>query len=149
MKPLTPEWVEKAEADLRTALREYRARKAPNHDAVCFLAQQCVEKYLKARLQEASIPFGKTHNLVGLLRQAAPVEPSWSLWEPTIAPLTAFATVFRYPGKSATRDEARDALKVAEKFRQLARQSLGLTDAPKKQRKRTKKAGGKPPRYRR
>ena len=149
MKPLTPEWVEKAEADLRTALREYRARKAPNHDAVCFLAQQCVEKYLKARLQEASIPFGKTHNLVELLRQAAPVEPSWSLWEPTIAPLTAFATVFRYPGRSATRDEARDALKVAEKVRGFVRQSLGLANAPKKQRKSAKRGGGKPPRYRR
>ncbi len=149
MKPLTPEWVEKAEADLTTALREYRARKAPNYDAVCFLAQQCIEKYLKARLQESSTPFGKTHNLVELLRQAAPVEPSWSLWEPTIAPLTAFATVFRYPGRSATRDEARDALKVAEKVREFVRQALGLRDTPKKHPKSTKRAGGKPPRHRR
>lgn len=45
------EWVEKAEGDFCTALREYRARKNRNHDAVCFHAQQCVEKYLKkARL---------------------------------------------------------------------------------------------------
>jgi HEPN domain-containing protein len=47
-------------------LRELRARKSPNYDAACFHAQQCVEKYLKARLQEAGIVFTKTHNLIFL-----------------------------------------------------------------------------------
>ncbi len=50
MNPLTVEWINKAEADLLTARREYRARKKPNFDAVCFHAQQAVEKYLKAVL---------------------------------------------------------------------------------------------------
>ena len=36
MNPLTLEWVEKAEGDFITAGREYRARKTPNYDAVCF-----------------------------------------------------------------------------------------------------------------
>ena len=40
MNPLTLEWVDKAEGDYLTANREYRARKAPNYDAVCFHAQQ-------------------------------------------------------------------------------------------------------------
>jgi HEPN domain-containing protein len=52
MNPLTLEWVDKAEGDYATALRELRARKQPNYDAACFHAQQCVEKYLKAYLQE-------------------------------------------------------------------------------------------------
>ena len=30
MNPLTIEWVDKAEGDLTTALRELRARKSPN-----------------------------------------------------------------------------------------------------------------------
>jgi len=51
MNPLTLEWVDKAEGDLITARREYRARKSPNYDAVCFHAQQAAEKYLKAYLQ--------------------------------------------------------------------------------------------------
>ena len=46
MKPATQEWIEKAEGDYRTALRERRVRRHPNHDAVCFHAQQCIEKYL-------------------------------------------------------------------------------------------------------
>jgi len=50
MKQLTLEWVKKAEGDYVTAQRELRARKSPNYDASCFHAQQCAEKYLKARL---------------------------------------------------------------------------------------------------
>ncbi len=46
MKPLTQEWIHKAEADFSSAQRELRARKNPNYDAACFHAQQCVEKYL-------------------------------------------------------------------------------------------------------
>ena len=57
MQLLTHEWVEKAEGDFATLQREMRARRLPNYDAACFHAQQCVEKYLKARLQEANTPF--------------------------------------------------------------------------------------------
>ena len=46
MNPLTLEWVEKAEGDIITAQREYRARSHPNYDAACFHAQQTAEKYL-------------------------------------------------------------------------------------------------------
>ena len=62
MKPLTREWIEKAEGDFATVRREVQARKDPNYDAACFHAQQCIEKYLKARLQEAEVPFGRTHD---------------------------------------------------------------------------------------
>jgi hypothetical protein len=59
MKRITREWIDKAEGDWSSAQREARARKNPNYDSACFHAQQCVEKYLKARLQEANIPFSK------------------------------------------------------------------------------------------
>lgn len=57
MKPITREWVDKAEGDYIAAQREVRARKNPVYDAACFHAQQCAEKYLKARLTEAGIRF--------------------------------------------------------------------------------------------
>src|SRR5438309_728249 len=78
MRPLTKEWVAKAEADYESALMLYRKRKSPNYDGACFHAQQSAEKYLKARLQEAQIRFGKTHDLTDLLTQVLPVEPLWS-----------------------------------------------------------------------
>ena len=49
MNALTREWVTKAEGDLGTAARELAVDNDPNYDAVCFQAQQCAEKYLKAR----------------------------------------------------------------------------------------------------
>lgn len=51
MNPLTLEWISKAEGDYSTAKREYRVRKDPNYDAVCFHAQQAAEKYIKGFLQ--------------------------------------------------------------------------------------------------
>jgi HEPN domain-containing protein len=45
MKGLTAEWIEKADGDYATAERELRARHSPNYDAVCFHAQQVVEKF--------------------------------------------------------------------------------------------------------
>jgi HEPN domain-containing protein len=62
MKPITLEWIDKAEGDWFSAQREVRARKHPNYDAACFHSQQCAEKYLKARLQESGIAFKKTHD---------------------------------------------------------------------------------------
>lgn len=47
MKRETKEWVSKAEGDWRVAQREMAATD-PVNDAVCFHAQQCVEKYLTA-----------------------------------------------------------------------------------------------------
>jgi HEPN domain-containing protein len=67
MKPLTLEWIEKAERDFFTMERESRVRKEPNYDGVCFHAQQCAEKYLKALMVETGLPVPKSHDLVFLL----------------------------------------------------------------------------------
>lgn len=44
MKPITKEWIDKAEGDRAIAGREMRVRKEPSYDGVCFHAQQCAEK---------------------------------------------------------------------------------------------------------
>lgn len=119
MLPLTTEWVQKAEGDLATARRELRARTAPNYDAACFHAQQCAEKYLKALLQEAVTPFGKTHNLSLLLDLLKDQYPALELIRPTLAMLSAYAVEYRYPGESADKDVARQAVKMAEEVKQL------------------------------
>ena len=79
MKPITAEWVGKAEGDFATVEREARARKNPNYDGVCFHAQQCAEKYLKALAVELDLPFLRTHDLVILLEQLLPVYPLWEV----------------------------------------------------------------------
>ena len=94
MKPHTTEWIQKAEADYISALREYRARKQPNHDAACFFAQQCVEKCAKACLQEHTIQFPKTHDLVKLL-DMVPSSITLGALRESMAMLSAYAIEFR------------------------------------------------------
>lgn len=126
MKPITKEWIGKAEGDWASARREARARKHPNHDAACFHAQQCAEKYLKARLEEAGIAFGKTHDLVKLLSLALPVEPAWTVLRQDLIFLTDFAVEYRYPGSTATKAEAKEAVKRCGQVRYVLRRTFGL-----------------------
>ncbi len=127
MKPLTGKWVEKAEGDFATAAREIRVRKSPNYDAVCFHAQQCAEKYVKALLQESEISFGKTHHLIALLELMLSVEQSWELLRPHLQSLNAYSVSVRYPGEVADKAAAREALDLAKTIRAQARQRLGLS----------------------
>jgi len=126
MKLLTREWIDKAEGDFATGSREIRVRKSPNYDAVCFHAQQCAEKYLKAVLQELEISFGKTHHLVALLELVLGAEPSWELLRPTMQSLNAYSVSVRYPGEAADKAIAREALRLATAIRAEARRKLGL-----------------------
>ncbi len=128
MKPAVREWIEKAEADFVSARREYRARKQPNFDAACFFAQQCVEKYLKARLVQAGRTVPKTHDLSALLDLVLPLEPLWEVVRPRLETLTSYAVVFRYPGESATRDMAKTAVADAKTIRRQIRRAFGLSE---------------------
>ena len=126
MKPIINEWIVKAEGDFYTLAREAQVKKNVNYDGICFHVQQCVEKYLKARLCEASIELGKIHDLVALLDQVVKVEPSWESFRADMAFLTEFGVHFRYPGESADREDALNAQKRRLSFRKAARRALGL-----------------------
>jgi HEPN domain-containing protein len=126
MKISTNEWIEKAEDDWRMAQRAYRARKDPSYDAACFHAQQCVEKYLKARLNEDGIFFRKTHNLQDLLKPILPAEPTWVNLQPALDNLNKYAVIYRYPGFSATKIEAKAAIDDCRKVRRVIRAAFGL-----------------------
>jgi HEPN domain-containing protein len=116
MNPLAVEWIEKAAADLATAGREMRARKDPNYDAVCFHAQQCVEKLLKGALTEYRRDFTRTHDLNHLLELILPEHPLWEAFRSGFQELVAYAVEYRYPGENATREMAQAALKAAKGF---------------------------------
>ncbi len=126
MKPMTAEWVAKAEGDFAMMERECQVQEDPNYDGICFHAQQCAEKYLKARLCEADISFSKIHDLVALLEQALGVEPGWEAFREDLAYLSDFSVTFRYPGESADRESAIDAQRRCRVFRDAVRNALGL-----------------------
>jgi HEPN domain-containing protein len=58
VEELIKNWIAKAESDLKTAEDELSTEK-PATDTICFHAQQCVEKYLKAYLIHIKNDLGK------------------------------------------------------------------------------------------
>ena len=126
MNSIVGEWVEKAEGDFQTAEREMRARKAPNYDAVCFHAQQCAEKYLKAFLIHRQIPFRPIHDLEVLLGLITPISADFEFIRDLLLLLNDYAVDIRYPSEVATKDEARAAVKAMRTVRAFVRQKPGL-----------------------
>ncbi|MCY3003054.1 MAG: HEPN domain-containing protein [Planctomycetota bacterium] len=119
------EWVAKAENDLRTAALTLRAEGQRPTDTICFHAQQCIEKYLKALLVLNGSPFPRTHDLTSICALLP------DAWRPDVPPavlerFTDYATVTRYPGDYTEIPvvEARAALATARKIRKAARAIL-------------------------
>jgi len=55
-----------------------------------------------------------------------PVEPGWKVLQPFLIALNPFSVIYRYPGMSATKADARDALKNSRIVREVIRKSFGL-----------------------
>jgi HEPN domain-containing protein len=126
MKTSTREWVAKAEEDFLAASALNLRRKKPLWNVVAFHAQQAVEKYLKARLEEAGHGVPKTHDLLHLLNLVTAVEPLWSAYRSAFSLLVSYAVQTRYPGSSVVKADARHAMQLCRQFRKEARHSLGL-----------------------
>ena len=67
------EWIVKADNDLRNAAHTLTLGVDCPTDTVCFHAQQCVEKYIKALLVFRATPFQKTHD-IQVLRALLPAK---------------------------------------------------------------------------
>jgi HEPN domain-containing protein len=119
------EWVTKAENDLTTAAHTLQIGEECPTDTVCFHAQQCVEKYIKAFLVSAGIDFPKTHD-IGELRALMPRNSQPALSIEQERSLTEYATATRYPGdyEEITLSEARRAVSLARKVRVHIRKFL-------------------------
>jgi HEPN domain-containing protein len=118
------EWVLKADSDLEAARLLVRSGPKFPTEAVCFHAQQCVEKYLKAYLVFREIEFPRTHGIPFLLN-LIPEGERTALSAADQVLLTAYATGIRYPGWiDLTPTEARYALRLARAVRSEVRKRL-------------------------
>jgi HEPN domain-containing protein len=126
MKKRTADWIEKAEGDFHTAEREWRVRKNRNFDAICFHVQQCVEKYMKGRMQEEDVRFPKIHDLSKLLDICVKFEPLWEPFRNSLVPLTNYAVIYRYPGFRCSKADAKSAIQTCRSLRKSFRISLSL-----------------------
>ncbi len=118
------EWIAKAENDLVNAAHTLTLGARCPTDTVCFHAQQCAEKYLKALLTFRGTDFAKTHDLEALAaRLRNGHRPGLS--HDDLARLTRYATVTRYPGaEDISLAGARAALAAARRIRRAIRTVL-------------------------
>ena len=119
------QWIQKAENDLKNAAYTLRMGKECPTDTVCFHAQQCVEKYVKALLVVQGTDFPRTHDISQLLALLPDgVRPPVTVQEQ--ARLTDYATITRYPGdyELISLAETRQAIRVARRVRGAIRKLL-------------------------
>ena len=118
------DWVVKAEEDYAVLDVLRRKRRPSFNNAICFHAQQCAEKYLKALLTHARLSFPKTHDLLELLELAKRRHPSLELTRPLLEYLEPYAVALRYPGEFASRVEATRAVRIMSQLRARFRHLL-------------------------
>jgi HEPN domain-containing protein len=117
MNQVVEEWIRKAENDYATACREIVVSENPNYEAVCFHAQQCIEKLLKALIIQAGDLPPKIHDLYRLSCLVQALFPDWSWQTGELNYLSRSAVDFRYPGEVAEYEEARKALDICTQIR--------------------------------
>lgn len=103
------QWVGKADGDFTAAthLLGLPDDQCP-FDVVCFHAQQCVEKYLKALLVAHGLAPPRTHDLAELLTLLAPRDrPLVTIAE--LGALTPYAVETRYPHTTPEPIDRREA----------------------------------------
>lgn len=121
---LVNRWIIKAEHDLKIAKDEIITNE-PATDGVCFHAQQCAEKYLKAYLVYNDIEIIKTlktHNIEVLLIACKEVDDSFKyLIEINAHELTDYSIEARYPDDFylPSTEESNQAIETAEKVREF------------------------------
>ena len=120
MKEIAKEWIQKAEEDYRVAVRELEA-KPPAFSSVCFHAQQCIEKYLKAVLQENNIPFQKIHDLETLSGLLKGILPEIEKFREDLIKLNVYTVEVRYPRFSPLGKDAKEAVSIMKKVRSFIR----------------------------
>jgi HEPN domain-containing protein len=93
---------------------------------VCFLCQQCAEKYLKALLEELALAIPKTHDLDTVLTLLLVQHSSLQPLRRGLIFLAGFAVDIRYPGDNASKRQAVSALRWTDRVRTAARALLGI-----------------------
>ena len=95
-------------------------------DAVCFHAQQAVEKSLKALLALKDIEYPRRHDLGELLSLAKNYWPEVARFEDRIVDLTPYAVLVRYDAEfEPSMQQALEALKVAHEMFDFVRAIAG------------------------
>jgi HEPN domain-containing protein len=123
MKPLTKQWIKKAEADFRVASVFSRGRDR-FYNQVCFHCQQLAEKYLKALMVEAGLTVPESHDLDELRTILPAYDASLRPLRRGLVFLTKFDLETRDPLAHASKRDVAAAIRWATRIRDVCRELL-------------------------
>ncbi len=126
---LPQRWLDKADEDLivaRLVLREGHTAHA------CFLAQQCIEKSLKAYLLATAHKYPRTHKLVDLLHECIGFDQAFSQFLADCAVVDQYYIPTRYPDSvpgnaqldSPNASKAEEAITASERILRFVAQHV-------------------------
>jgi HEPN domain-containing protein len=120
-------WIIKVEHDLRTVGHTLTLENDCPFDMVCFHAQQCAAKYLKALLVYHGVDVPRTHDLTELL-PLLPVGVTVALDVEELPELTPYAVGVRYPAltREPGWDDAQRAVEITRRVRAQVRSALPM-----------------------
>jgi HEPN domain-containing protein len=129
VRDVVHQWLRKADHDLLNASSMLELEERCPTDTVCFHAQQCVEKCLKACLVHEGIRFPRHHDIAELIA-LLPTGFSIDLSPEEQERLTDYATVARYPGDydDVSLDEASHAVAVSRRIREAVGNTIAAAD---------------------
>lgn len=113
-------WFKKAQSDFRTIENNFKSDDPPT-DAICFHAQQAIEKTLKGTLIYFGEHISKTHDLVSLLTNISKHIPELKKFENDLDEISHFGVEVRYPDifYEPSLEEAKKASQIAYKVKEL------------------------------
>ncbi len=120
---LVRQWIAKADEDLKNAEYTLTLDEECPFGTICFHAQQCAEKYIKALLVFHAVLFPRTHDLV-ILFNSIPSQDQPNLSLDELAVINRYAVETRYPGdwEPISRQEANEAVGIARTVKDLVRE---------------------------
>lgn len=120
-------WFKKAESDLKTIRNNIESRDIPI-DAVCFHAQQAIEKYIKGALVYYGENISKTHDLVHLLTLISKHIPELKIYENEFDEISHYGVEARYPDMcfDIPLEDAEKAYQISLKVKEIVLSKLKL-----------------------
>lgn len=118
MKDITDEWLKAAKDDLDTI--EELINKDHLTNIVAFHAQQCVEKSIKAMMEEYEIPFSKIHSLETLIGKLTN-KIDFDIENDIVLKLDKLYLDARYPGDIGLLPDGKPGVEEAKSFLNFAK----------------------------
>jgi HEPN domain-containing protein len=116
MTEIILEWINKAEEDWQVVCLLSDSN-LEAYNTICFHAQQCAEKLLKALLIHHQIVPEYTHNLVRIRQKLSNYYSDWNVTLDELELLSAASVEFRYPGEEAALEDVEICIDICDRLR--------------------------------